>query len=163
MASQYNLPSISELTALPPPVSPPSIQELLLGTVGDRSASPSSKPSGFYEELMQSRPEALYQDARSAPGKYEEGVTELLEQLVASRREPTAEERARLDAAVLSYHERPAPPAPKPKTTPVHTQVLSEADEALGERAEGDEPAPGPETTATLPTDETGQNPFWWL
>ena len=65
----------SELTGLPPQVFPrfPTVVELAASAPPGQSA----KPTGLFEELLQSRAEVIYQDLRQHPDKYELGVEEL--------------------------------------------------------------------------------------
>lgn len=149
IASQYNLPLSSELTALPPVVCPtfPTVAELL---ETQAPASSSGKPTGLFEELLQSRPEVLYVDMTEHPEKYEDGVTDLVRELVSSRRELQPEERALLDRAVLDFMASPRPKAERPKK-PEPRLTLPRADEA----------APVVDAPDDLPDGEA--RAFWWL
>lgn len=147
IASQFNLPLSSELTALPPAVLPtfPTVKQLL----EKKALEPSSKPSGLYEELLQSRPEAMFVDTLDHPQKYEGGVPDLLEELTRTRRAPTEEERALLDRAVLDFMTKPRekPPAPKPVPRAVLEEPIEPPEAPQAEEAPG-----GGE-----------MKPFWWL
>jgi len=157
IASQFNLPLSSELTGLPPVVFPtfPTVQELAASA---QLASPGTRPTGLFEELLQSRPEAIYIDILDHPEKFEDGVKELVEELVTHRRELTAQERELMDRAVLDFLAKPkGQPAPKPM--PKKVDERAEMAEALDEelRAEIVEP---PAAAAA----NNGEPPaFWWL
>lgn len=157
MALQYNLPPLSELTALPPPV---SLQSIILGEMSpSTSDSRSSRPRGFYEELLQSRPAALYIDMQDHPEKYDPEEIDLVEKLVESGRAPTDPERSLLDALVVTYLEKPKPPAPAKR---VKKQVLEEVKELLDAGA-FEASLGGPGGADVLPKDETGKDAFWWV
>lgn len=147
IASQFNLPLSSELTALPPVDFPsfPTVKEL---ATSSETGSP-SRPAGLYEELLQSRPEAIYVDVLDHPEKYEDGVKELASELVARRRELTDRERELMNRAVLDFVARPKdrPPAPRPA-------ARASAPAARDDR----------ELELDPPTTEGNDPPpFWWL
>lgn len=164
IGSQFGLPPSSELRALPPPVFQPfpSLDEL--AAAPPEAAGP--RDTGLFEGLLGSRAEAVYVDALEFPEKYEDGVKELLAELVQTQRAPTAAERAILDKAVLDFlatprprAERPKPPAPK--KLDIRDLPKEELRELAG-AAQGHDPhdVVGADV---LPVDESGHNPFWWL
>ena len=153
----------SSLAPLPPaPPAPPkfpTVEELIEEQVR-LSSTPRTPRGGLFHELMQSRPEPMYLDSLEHPDKYPEELRTLLSELVNSRRQPSSEERAKLDAAVLDFSSSPRQPAPPPKKqqpqTPSRMMDFRTPDFA----SQGEDPSPGPE-----PALGVGGNPrpFWWL
>lgn len=148
----------SSLAPLPPaPPRFPSIEEL----VEEQKAQASSTAiprGGLFHELLQSRPEAIYIDSLEHPEKYDEELRTLLSELVNTRRQPSSEERTRLDAAVVSFMEAPkpqraaAPPAPKPQPKAMpEFEIPAFAQEAA------------PIESSFEPTSSKEPRAFWWL
>lgn len=142
----FNL--FSERNGLKPVVFPsfPTPAELAhaAATVAD---APPPKPVGLFEAVLQSRPEAMYEDALEHPDKYEDGVPQLLEDLASSRRATTDTERELLDRAVLDFT-RKLPAVPKPPTPPSPPNSPSNYE-------------PGDTNVFTGPEEEP--TAFWWL
>lgn len=158
IASQFGLPLSSELTALPQAVFPPfpKLHEL----VEAERAPSSSRPKGLFEELLGSRPEAMYLDADAHPEKYEDGALELLRELVATPRELSAAERELLDRSVLAFLERPRPKTPS--HAPVREKMSAATFEDDGGADGGDF---GLDDGSDVPAPAQGDDPppFWWL
>ena len=151
IASQFGLPLSSELTSLKTPASPtfPTVEELI--RLDSEASRPSSSKKGFFEELLQSRPEAMYLDTLDHPEKYTGEVKQLLEEITLQRRAPTDEERVLLDRAVLDFLAKPkAPPPPSPKKRTEPMEPVTGSEEAFPETAQD------PVSTGEPP-------PFWWL
>ena len=122
-----------------------------LATLQEDQQTP--RPSGLYVSLLDD-PKVLLQDLLSNPAKYEPGVAELLQDLVAGRREHGAlstQQSELLDRAVIDFtqpnrrREVVPPPVVKPKPAPKVSEPLVEAPE----------PTPAPILS--------GMEPFWWL
>lgn len=156
IASQFGLPLSSELKGLPPSAFPkfPALHELVESST---QASASAKPSGFYEELLGSRPEGLYLDVVDHPEKYEEGVLALTTELVQKPRDLSAPERELLDRAVLSFLEKPRPPLPAPAK---EKKASLQMDDTLDDTPELD--MPDNEEPAEAPSGENA-GAFWWV
>lgn len=155
IASQFGLPLSSELTGLPPVAFQkfPTVQEL---AASDPPASPGTRPTGLFEELLQSRPEAIYIDLLDHPEKFEDGVKELVEELVTKKRELSDRERDLLNRAVLDFLAKPKEKV-APKPIPKKAVEKLEMDELLTEElAEIDDAPAAPTATGELPA-------FWWL
>lgn len=149
-------PQTSSLAPLPPaPPRFPSVAELVAEQL--QMSSSSAPKSGLFHELLLSHPEALYQDSLEHPDKYEEDLRALLSELVSTRRQPSSEERKRLDAAVLDFmsvnrpkHQSPSPSLPR-KMPELRRPSFTEQDE---------KGLPGAEPDAQM----AGQpRAFWWL
>ena len=150
-SSPFGLPPSSELTGLPPLVFQkawqfPTVAELLAQE--DPSRTSSDQRPGLFQELLLSRPEALYQDVVDHPEKYDPLIPGLTRELVETRREPTPEERVLLDAAILDLVTAPKPPpAPPQRSSPRPTKM------PFLDRAH--------EVESALPAGE--QKAFWWV
>ncbi len=159
IALQFGLPLSSELTGLPAAAFPkfPTVGQLAVSI--EESTSP-NRPTGLFEELLQSRPEALYLDASDHPEKYEDGVLDLARDLVQHKRDLSSEERALLDRAIIDFMAAASKTKPKPLPIVKEASRMQDADEALGEsRLDGwslDEPAPSG-------GDEAEPKAFWWV
>lgn len=152
IASQFGLPLSSELTGSPPQDSP-TFQMLAETDAG--AASSSERPRGLYEELLQSRPEALYVDTLDHPEKYPEEVRTLVAELVNTRRAPSVEERAMLDLAIIDFVAKPPPKgAERPKPPPPKRIRLDVPREEMSDAFDEEEPEAGPPDTSKA---------FWWL
>ncbi len=133
IALQFGLPLSSELTGLPAAAFPkfPTVGQLAVSI--EESTSP-NRPTGLFEELLQSRPEALYLDASDHPEKYEDGVLDLARDLVQHKRDLSSEERALLDRAIIDF--MAAASKTKPKPLPIGMVVRQPAigftDEVIG-------------------------------
>lgn len=104
-----------------------------------------------------SRPEEMYTDSIEHPEKYDGRVRDLLQELTSARREPTAEERALLDTAVLDFAAKPRPAAPAPKKVqplakPVEFRTPDFATEVAAE---------SPEEESAIPDGQP--KAFWWV
>lgn len=104
-----------------------------------------------------SRPEEMYTDSLEHPEKYDSRVRDLLQELATMRREPTAEERMLLDAAVLDFAAKPKPQAPAPKkvqqlSRPVEFRTPDFATEVAAE---------SPEEESAIPDGQP--KAFWWV
>lgn len=160
IASQFGLPLSSELTGLPPAAFPsfPTVKELAASAA---DAPSSSRPTGLFEELLQSRPEAIYIDTLDHPEKYEEGVGELVRDLVMRSRELTGKERELLNRAVIDLAARPKDkPAPKKKAEPKPSLERLAMEEALDGR---DISGPDEAEREATPTKGNDLPAFWWV
>jgi hypothetical protein len=148
-----------------PPAPPkfPSIEELITEQI--RASSPDAQRhsrrsrTGMFQELLQSRPEAIYVDSLEHPDKYAEELRALLTELVNTRRQPTSDERLKLDAAVLDF--MAAPPAPRAALKKEQPRVTKLPEFKTPDFATHvDDVAPGPEPALS---EGTQPRAFWWL
>jgi len=105
----------------------------------------SSRSRGLFEDLIQSRPEVLLQDALEHPGAYDEDVIDLLSRMVENRKLAiTDDEVEKLNLATAEFFSAsPGKPKEKPKTT---VQM----------------PRRVPTAPVEEPMDIPSQNAFWW-
>jgi hypothetical protein len=131
----------------PQPPRFPSFNELLEES---KEESP-TKPKGLFEELFQSRPEALYQDSLDHPEKYTQEVHMILRELIEKRRAPTDEERQKINLSVIDFMQAPRQEAaaPRPRPAPKVTAPREKEDASTFQ-----------EMTEALGTE---LKPFWWL
>lgn len=140
----------------PEPVTFPTLFELADEQLRQPSST-GSRVDGLFHELLRSNPEELYQDSLDNPDKYREDLRTLLSELVTTRRQPSFEERKKLDAAVLDFMAAPRKEPPKkPPVPPSPTKLMEFKTPDFVSR--GDEEEPGPALGS-------GGNPrpFWWL
>lgn len=93
-----------------------------------------TRPTGLFEELLQSRPEPLHVDALEHKERYDVATARLLEELVGSGRSPTSVERALLDRATFDFATSPrrdAPPPPAPRSRPAPQEEGEEEEETI--------------------------------
>lgn len=162
IASQFGLPLSSELTGLPPVAFPsfPTVKELATST----EATSSTRPTGLFEELLQSRPEAIYIDLLDHPEKFEDGVKELVEELVARPRALSDKERDLMNRAVLDFvakpKDKPRAPAKKPEVSRLGMDETL-GDEDLATLLAGDA---GDDDAPIAASSSNGEPaPFWWV
>lgn len=123
-------------------------------TPGSTSAS-----AGLFESLV-GDPIVLFSGVLDNPDTYEDGVSELLQELVYKKRpvaELSLEERALLDRAAIDFAsaKRPRPPPRvKPRPSPVRSSLPAPARAACGEEGSNDD-RPPIEIPDAPPT-------FWW-
>lgn len=135
----------------------PTVADLAKQTALEQKA-PSTRSSGLFHALLLSRPEPLFEDASEHPGKYDERVLPLTRELVSTRREPTDEERALLDAAVLDFVRSQPEAPPPPKTVP---RSATRPVEEERRPPETDVAYTAPEQEAAIPRGQV--RAFWWL
>ena len=144
IALLFDLPTSTSVTTIP------SLPSLFTLMEDEPSVTSPKREQGLFAAILQNDPTALYQDMRQDPEKYDSNAVELVEELIAKRRKPTAEERRLLDAAVLELNS-----VPPPKTTPKKL-VPKPALQPKEEASEG-VPLAGVDFPAGL------ERPFWWL
>lgn len=126
----------------------PSFSELV-GAI--ESAPPETKRSGLFLDLV-GDPQVLYQDLLEDPNRYEEGVSNLLQDLTSGQRsidELSKTEMHLLDRAVLDFNQ-PKRPRPEPKLAPVPKTKKSRVKL----------PDEKPPKVIGAPRD---MEPYWWL
>lgn len=145
---RYSSPtSIEGLTALPQSRFP-TVAEL--AALSAAAPAPSPRDLGLFEAYMHKRPELLLQAVQEKPGRFGEGVDEILQELYARSRsfeELTPEEQEAINLATAEFFAAPRmaketqkPPTPTkqaPRLTPPEVPV--------------EQPSIGPDL-----------DPFWW-
>lgn len=107
----------------------------------------SSRSRGLFEDLLQSRPEVLLQDAHQHPGAYDEDVVALLERMVENRGvinelEPADAEKLNRATAEFFSASPSTKSAPRPESKRVAIKPVDSPEEK--------------------PMDIPSDNPFWW-
>lgn len=138
------------------------MDELVRASAQEASSSATERPRGLYQELLFSRPEAMYQDSLDHPEKYQESVRNLLRSLVSSGREPGPAERKQLDAAVLDFSYAPRAKPTATKRTVAKAPLPRKMPEFPSTNFPGTSVnAESPDEGRAIPAGEP--KPFWWL